>query len=81
MHFRVTGEWNGEPFNRVIEAAKATLGTALFTELKNKAMMRLKSFMCRRELKTHGAMLASVIMMVYNKHITTIASLISSPNL
>ncbi|HHI9012657.1 TPA: hypothetical protein ACP7S1_004769, partial [Escherichia coli] len=20
MHFRVTGEWNGEPFNRVIEA-------------------------------------------------------------
>ncbi|HFO2378644.1 TPA: hypothetical protein ACHJGB_004811, partial [Escherichia coli] len=19
MHFRVTGEWNGEPFNRVIE--------------------------------------------------------------
>ena len=20
MHFRVTGEWNGEPFDRVIEA-------------------------------------------------------------
>ncbi|MFQ3447032.1 hypothetical protein OST55_23130, partial [Escherichia coli] len=20
MHFRATGEWNGEPFNRVIEA-------------------------------------------------------------
>ncbi|MHC3180648.1 hypothetical protein [Escherichia coli] len=20
MHFQVTGEWNGEPFNRVIEA-------------------------------------------------------------
>ncbi|HFI8992029.1 hypothetical protein [Escherichia coli] len=20
MHFRVTGKWNGEPFNRVIEA-------------------------------------------------------------
>lgn len=20
MHFRVTGEWNGEPFNRVIES-------------------------------------------------------------
>nr|DAL83532.1 MAG TPA: hypothetical protein [Caudoviricetes sp.] len=43
--------------------------------------MHLKSFMCRRKQKTHGAMLASVIMMVYNKRITTIASLISSPNL
>ena len=29
MHFRVTGEWNGEPFNRVIEAEniKATAMT------------------------------------------------------
>nr|DAK93315.1 MAG TPA: hypothetical protein [Caudoviricetes sp.] len=31
--------------------------------------MRLKSFMCRREQKTHGAILASVIMMVYNKQV------------
>ncbi|GDT23546.1 TPA: hypothetical protein JZF63_003089 [Escherichia coli] len=51
MHFRVTGEWNGEPFNRVIEAENINDHWMIWAQIAHADVTNI----CIEELKEHQA--------------------------